>query len=128
MHAGFYIYMEASDLLEGQEVRLESETLGIPVCLSFSYYMYGKDVKELRLEQRNSMNNETKVVWTKKGEQGDYWNFQLQELKGEQYTVIIEAIENVFRVCITWYKCKPETKSRVCITVENSPQPLECYH
>ena len=51
--------------------------------------MYGKDVKELRLEQRNSMNNETKVVWTKKGEQGDYWNFQLQELKGEQYTVII---------------------------------------
>ena len=89
MHAGFYIYMEASDLLEGQEVRLESETLRIPVCLSFSYYMYGKDVKELRLEQRNSMNNETKVVWTKKGEQGDYWNFQLQELKGEQYTVII---------------------------------------
>ena len=89
MHAGFYIYMEASDLLEGQEVRLESETLRIPVCLSFSYYMYGKDVKELRLEQRNSVNNETKVVWTKKGEQGDYWNFQLQELKGEQYTVII---------------------------------------
>ena len=42
----------------------------------------------------------------------------------------IEAIENVFRVCIAWYKhergwensrqlCKPETTSRVCITVEN---------
>lgn len=84
--------MEASDLLEGQEVRLESETLRIPVCLSFSYYMYGKDVEELRLEQRNSMNNETKVVWTKKGEQGDYWNFQLQELKGEQYTISFVAV------------------------------------
>ena len=39
--------------------------------------------------------------------------------------------ENVFRVCIAGYKhgrgwenskqlCKPETKSRACITVENS--------
>ena len=45
-----------------------------------------------------------------------------------------KAIENVFRVCIAWYKhergwensrqlCKPETKSRVCISVENSPNP-----
>ena len=47
-------------------------------------------------------------------------------------------IENVFRVCIAWYKhergwensrhlCKPETKSRVCITVENSPNPSSVY-
>ena len=45
---------------------------------------------------------------------------------------------NVFRVCIAWYKhergwensrhlCKPETKSRVCITVENSPNPSSVY-
>ena len=50
----------------------------------------------------------------------------------------ISAIENVFRVCIAWYKhergwensrqlCKPETKSRVCITVENSPNPSSVY-
>ena len=49
-----------------------------------------------------------------------------------------QAIENVFRVCIAWYKherswensrqlCKPETKSRVCITVENSPNALSVY-
>ena len=41
-------------------------------------------------------------------------------------------------VCISWYKherswensrqlCKPETKSRVCITVENSPNPSRVY-
>ena len=46
--------------------------------------------------------------------------------------------ENVFRVCIAWYKhergwensrqlCKPETKSRVCITVENSPNASSVY-
>ena len=50
----------------------------------------------------------------------------------------IWAIENVLRVCIAWYKhergwknsrelCKPETKSRVCITVENSPNALSVY-
>ena len=50
----------------------------------------------------------------------------------------ISAIENVFRVFIAWYKhergwensrqlCKPETKSRVCITVENSPNPSSVY-
>ena len=41
-------------------------------------------------------------------------------------------------VCIAWYKhsrrwensrqlCKPETKSRVCITVSNSPNPSRVY-
>ena len=50
----------------------------------------------------------------------------------------IQAIEDVFRVCIAWYKhekgwensrplCKPETKSRVCITVENSPNASSVY-
>ena len=50
----------------------------------------------------------------------------------------IEAMENVFRVCIALYKhergwensrqlCKPETKSRVCITVENSPNASSVY-
>ena len=49
-----------------------------------------------------------------------------------------QAIENVFRVFIAWYKherswensrqlCKPETKSRVCITVENSPNASSVY-
>ena len=48
------------------------------------------------------------------------------------------SIENAFRVCIAWYKhergwensrqwCKPETKSRVRITVENSPNPSRVY-
>ena len=51
--------------------------------------------------------------------------------------VIIKQ-ENVFRVCIAWYKhergwensrqlCKPETSSRVCITVSNSPNPCRVY-
>ena len=52
--------------------------------------------------------------------------------------LVIKAIENVFRVCIAWYihergwensrqLCEPETKSRVCITVENSPNASSVY-
>ena len=50
----------------------------------------------------------------------------------------IQAVENVFRVCIAWYKhergwensrqlCKPETNSRVCTTVENSANSSSVY-
>ena len=50
----------------------------------------------------------------------------------------IRAIENVFHVCIAWHKhergwensrqlCKPEAKSRVSITVENSPNASSVY-
>ena len=53
-------------------------------------------------------------------------------------TCSIQAIENVLRVCIAWYKhergwensrqlCKPSTSSRVCITVENSPKSPSVY-
>ena len=49
-----------------------------------------------------------------------------------------QAIENVSPVCIAWYKherswensrqlCKPETKSRVCVTVQNSPNASSVY-
>ena len=48
------------------------------------------------------------------------------------------CVENVFLVRIAWYKhergwensrqlCKPETKSRVCITVKNSPNRPHLY-
>ena len=52
--------------------------------------------------------------------------------------LVIKATENIFRVCVAWYKherglensrqlCRPETKSRVCITVENSPNSSSVY-
>lgn len=91
---GYYIYMEASDLLNGQEVRLESEEFLSPVCLHFHYHMYGEDTKELRLEQRNFKDNSTKVVWSMKGEQEDYWHSGLQDFHGDHYTVNLER---------TWY-------------------------
>lgn len=79
--------MEASDLFKGQEVRLESQELYTPICLHFHYHMYGKDVNELRLEQRNLKDNSTTVLWSKKGEQEDNWHSGLQDFYGDHYTV-----------------------------------------
>ncbi|XP_072349289.1 uncharacterized protein [Scyliorhinus torazame] len=41
--AGYYIYLEASNLVPGQSVRLESPALNVSgdVCVEFSYHMYG---------------------------------------------------------------------------------------
>ena len=52
--------------------------------------------------------------------------------------VASKLLLNVFRVCIAWYKhercwensrqlCKPETKERICITVENSRNTSSVY-
>lgn len=83
----YFIYMEASDLLSGQSVRLESKEFFTPICLHFHYHMYGRDIRELKLEQRNLKDNSTKVLWSKKGEQEDYWHSGLQDFYGEHYTV-----------------------------------------
>ena len=70
-------------------------------------------------------------------------NILCKILEGQTMSIMVflkvayKAKENVFRVCMAWYKhgrgwensrwCKPETKSRVCITVENSPNPSSFY-
>lgn len=84
---GYYLYMEASDLLNEQQVRLESREFCTPICLHFHYHMYGKDINELRLEQRDLKNNSTKIVWSKTGDQDDYWHFGSQPFYGDHYTV-----------------------------------------
>ncbi|XP_078360932.1 MAM and LDL-receptor class A domain-containing protein 1-like isoform X3 [Oculina patagonica] len=84
---GYYIFMEASDLLKGQKIRLESREYSTPICLHFHYHMYGKDIGELRLEQRDLKNNSTKVIWSKTGQQEDNWHFGFQAFYGDHYTV-----------------------------------------
>ena len=87
---GYYIYIEASDLFNGQVVRLESKEFFTPICLHFHYHMYGKDIGELRLEQRNLKDNSTMVLWSRKGPQDDSWHSGLQDFYGDHYTVSYE--------------------------------------
>ena len=84
----YYIHMEASNLLKGQRIRLESQEFFSPMCLHFHYHMYGKDINELRLEHRNLKDNSTKVIWSITGQQEDFWHSASQNFSGEHYTVI----------------------------------------
>ena len=70
-----------------------------------------------------------------KREFGQYPAILTSRLVNNIYT---QAIVNAFRVCIAWNKhergwensrqlCKPSISSRVCITVENSPNPTSAY-
>ena len=82
--------------------------------------------------------HDQKVSWSK----GNCYIWFLNLIQAAFFKLLVQStsavlkqyIESVFRVCIAWYKhergwenswqlCKPETKSRVCITVENSPNP-----
>ncbi|KAJ8299451.1 hypothetical protein KUTeg_023511 [Tegillarca granosa] len=43
-------------------------------CLSFHYFMYGKTVKTLNVYKKDAtVENSTKLVWTKSGDQGQKW-------------------------------------------------------
>lgn len=88
----YYIHMEASNLLKGQRIRLESQEFFSPMCLHFHYHMYGKDINELRLEHRNLKDNSTKVIWSITGQQEDFWHFASQNFSGEHYTVSFVGI------------------------------------
>ena len=79
--------MEATDLLPGQQIRLESREISGPICLTFYYHMFGKDIGELKIEQRNLTDNSTNVAWFKSGEEEDFWDFALQAFYGERYKV-----------------------------------------
>ena len=85
----------------------------------------------------------TKRRWypVENNEKALVYHWSLLKLSGDKQHYILEniwAIGNVFRVCIAWHKhergwknsrqlCKPKMKSRVCITVENSPNPSCVY-
>ena len=67
-------------------------------------------------------------------------DFHLSVITLRDYHLLVKQYENAFRVCIAWNKhwkdwedswqlCKPETKTRVCITVVNFTNLFEClYH
>lgn len=72
--AGYYLYMEASPMLPGQNARLLSRsfrgTRG-PQCLQFYYHMYGSGSGTLRVLA--STNGEDVLLWQQSGEQSMAW-------------------------------------------------------
>uniref|UniRef100_H2TEY0 Neuropilin n=1 Tax=Takifugu rubripes TaxID=31033 RepID=H2TEY0_TAKRU len=70
-----YLYMDASLKTEQQRARLVSPLVAAdtgPLCLTFSYQLWGEAQGHLRVLLRDNHNEET-VLWTLKDDQGPVW-------------------------------------------------------
>lgn len=70
-----YIYIDASVKTEQQRAKLISPTVAAdtgPLCLIFSYQLWGEAQGHLRVLLRDPHNEES-VLWTLKDDQGPVW-------------------------------------------------------
>ncbi|KAG8455239.1 hypothetical protein GDO86_001438 [Hymenochirus boettgeri] len=97
---GFYMYIEATNMVFGQKARMISRRLrSIPgkQCLTFFYHMYGAGTGFLNVYLRKESHFiKDGLLWTRKGEQGITWLKAHIEYESEkQHQIIFEAIRGV---------------------------------
>lgn len=89
---GGYIYLEASLHTSGQRTRLLSGYMPGTQCLSFKYHMMGPGTGSLIINQLIKGASLPRVVWSKKGHQGEDWIEARFNLFGKLYTISIEGV------------------------------------
>uniref|UniRef100_A0A8B9NNK6 MAM domain containing 2 n=1 Tax=Apteryx owenii TaxID=8824 RepID=A0A8B9NNK6_APTOW len=96
---GYYMYIEASDMVYGQRAYLTSRTLrGISgkLCLTFFYHMYGAGTGLLSVYLKKEGDDEEIPLWRRTGEQSISWLRGLIEYESEKnHQIIFEAIRGV---------------------------------
>ncbi|XP_036360425.1 MAM and LDL-receptor class A domain-containing protein 1-like isoform X2 [Octopus sinensis] len=90
---GHYLYIEASNKRKGQKARLVSplvKSVGM-VCVSVYYYMYGSDIKDLKIYVMSGSNS-PQQIFAKSGSSGRRWNqAQVQFQTLSPFNIILEA-------------------------------------
>ncbi|XP_041706071.2 MAM domain-containing protein 2 [Coregonus clupeaformis] len=91
---GYYMHIEASNMLPGQNARLFSSPLRgsrCPQCLRFFYHMYGSGTGELSIHLRKDGKDE--LLWKRTGEQSITWLRATVEYRSDQqHQIVFEAI------------------------------------
>ncbi|XP_037548624.1 MAM domain-containing protein 2 [Nematolebias whitei] len=113
---GYFLYVEASPMLPGQNARLLSRpvrgTRG-PQCLRFYYHMYGSGTGTLRVLA--DKNGESVLLWQRSGEQSVAWlRAQVEYRSDARHQIVFEAIRG------------PSVRSDIAIddiTLEGGPCP-----
>lgn len=70
LFAGYYIYIETSSPRRPNDkavLTLKGGSYQQPMCLSFFYHMYGRNINRLNVYNRGAL------VWSKVGQQGNAW-------------------------------------------------------
>uniref|UniRef100_A0A8C8RFM0 MAM domain containing 2 n=1 Tax=Pelusios castaneus TaxID=367368 RepID=A0A8C8RFM0_9SAUR len=96
---GYYMYIEASNMIYGQKARLISRSIrGISgkQCLTFFYHMYGAGSGLLNLYLKKEGAHEETLLWRRRGEQSITWLRGLIEYECDKYhQIIVEAVRGV---------------------------------
>ncbi|XP_067424960.1 MAM domain-containing protein 2 isoform X2 [Emydura macquarii macquarii] len=85
---GYYMYIEASNMIYGQKARLTSRSLrGISgkQCLMFFYHMYGAGTGLLNVYVKKEGDSEETLLWRRRGEQSITWLRGLIEYECDKY-------------------------------------------
>nr|XP_020470784.1 MAM domain-containing protein 2-like [Monopterus albus] len=93
MGLGYYLHMEASPLLPGQNVRLLSRPMRGsrgPQCLHFYYHMYGSGTGQLSVHL--DKDGEDLLLWQQSGEKSISWmRARVQYQCDSQHQIVFEA-------------------------------------
>ncbi|XP_025058780.1 MAM domain-containing protein 2 isoform X3 [Alligator sinensis] len=96
---GYYMYIEASNMMYGQKARLTSRSLrGISgkQCLTFFYNMFGAGTGILNVYMKKEGDSEETLLWRRRGEQSITWLRGLIEYGCDTYhQIVFEAIRGV---------------------------------
>ncbi|MEE6459318.1 hypothetical protein FKM82_000598 [Ascaphus truei] len=96
---GYYMYIEATNMVFGQKARLLSRSLrAIPAkqCLTFFYHMYGAGTGLLNVYLRKESDSRETLLWTRRGEQSITWlKAQIEYESDTQHQIAFEAIRGV---------------------------------
>uniref|UniRef100_A0A8D0GRG3 MAM domain containing 2 n=1 Tax=Sphenodon punctatus TaxID=8508 RepID=A0A8D0GRG3_SPHPU len=96
---GYYVYIEASNMLYGKKARLISKSLrGISgqLCLTFFYHMYGAGTGILNVYVKKLDDNKETLLWRRMGEQSITCLRGLIEYKCDKpHKIIFEAIRGM---------------------------------
>uniref|UniRef100_A0A8C3K8C2 MAM domain containing 2 n=1 Tax=Calidris pygmaea TaxID=425635 RepID=A0A8C3K8C2_9CHAR len=96
---GYYMYIEASDMVYGQRAYLVSRSLrgtSGKQCLTFFYHMYGAGTGLLSVYLKKEGDEEEIPLWRRTGEQSISWLRGLIEYESDRnYQIIFEAIRGV---------------------------------
>uniref|UniRef100_A0A8C3UUD7 MAM domain containing 2 n=1 Tax=Catharus ustulatus TaxID=91951 RepID=A0A8C3UUD7_CATUS len=96
---GYYMYIEASNMVYGQRAYLVSRLLrgtSGKQCLTFFYHMYGAGTGLLSVYLKKEGDDEEIPLWRRTGEQSISWLRGLIEYESDtNYQIIFEAIRGV---------------------------------
>eukprot|EP00057_Strongylocentrotus_purpuratus_P018003 XP_011672477.1 PREDICTED: MAM and LDL-receptor class A domain-containing protein 1-like [Strongylocentrotus purpuratus] len=93
---GHYAYIETSSSATDYNAILQSVDFSprIEGCFSFWYHMYGKDMGTLNVHLQEMQSGKRRVLWTRTGEQGNYWRLaEIEVSSGVYHLIEFEGID-----------------------------------